>query len=425
MELNIIDLIEKNPLTKLTTTNNIRLLDRIKECFTDMQQQIFLTSFYCHINYDPELDFVINFDTVWKWLEFSNKINAKRLLEKSFTIDVDYKISLFPNEEQDKKKHGGNNRENIMLNLKTFKKFCIKAGTKKADETHDYFLKLERLLLDVMNEECQEIREQFKNHVIETNKEMMTCLANSQFEKDLLREKTILQQFPENKQCVYFATIDNKNNKGETLVKFGCSNFLQRRVTHHKNIFDNFILINAFEVQNKIHVEKAIKSHLKLKNCRSNLLLDSKNHTEMFVIDDKLTLDIIDKTIKTIVKSFENTPENFSRLFNENLLLLDENQRLLEEINLLKDKIKKPKRNNEINCIIENVEYQSLYGSREEVWSRFAYKTNGNLTKDDLVLGKNEKIISKRCQEQCKQNLTKLRMKIIASLDKDKEEEQL
>lgn len=33
-----------------------------------------------------------------------------------------------------------------MLNIKTFKKYCLKAGTKKADEIHEYYIKLEETL---------------------------------------------------------------------------------------------------------------------------------------------------------------------------------------------------------------------------------------------------------------------------------------
>ena len=31
---------------------------------------------------------------VWKWLGFTRKDNSKRLLEKFFTIDIDYKVAL-------------------------------------------------------------------------------------------------------------------------------------------------------------------------------------------------------------------------------------------------------------------------------------------------------------------------------------------
>jgi phage anti-repressor protein len=41
---------------------------------------------------------------------------------------------------------GGHNKETFMLNIKTFKKYCLKAGTKKADEIHEYYIKLEETL---------------------------------------------------------------------------------------------------------------------------------------------------------------------------------------------------------------------------------------------------------------------------------------
>ena len=49
--LNIIDLMETNPITRLSNTYQNKLLTKIKERFTDNEQQIFVTSFYCYLNY--------------------------------------------------------------------------------------------------------------------------------------------------------------------------------------------------------------------------------------------------------------------------------------------------------------------------------------------------------------------------------------
>ena len=98
--LDIIDLIEKNPITKLSNTYNNRLLEKIKEKFNEDEQKLFITSFYCYLNYDQKNDFVIDLDSVWKWLEFTNKYNAKKLLEKYFTINNDYKIMVLDQKEQ-------------------------------------------------------------------------------------------------------------------------------------------------------------------------------------------------------------------------------------------------------------------------------------------------------------------------------------
>ena len=45
--LDIVNLIEANPITKLSSDYNVKLLVKIKENFTDMEQQLILSSFYC------------------------------------------------------------------------------------------------------------------------------------------------------------------------------------------------------------------------------------------------------------------------------------------------------------------------------------------------------------------------------------------
>ena len=72
-ELNIVEIIESNPITKLSNTYNVRLLEMIKTSFSENEQQLFITSFYCYLNYNKEKDFVVDMDNVWKWLGFSTK----------------------------------------------------------------------------------------------------------------------------------------------------------------------------------------------------------------------------------------------------------------------------------------------------------------------------------------------------------------
>jgi phage anti-repressor protein len=158
-KLNIANLIEKNSITRLSKDYENRFLNKIKGNFTDNQQQLFVASFYCFLKYDTKKDFVIDFDNVWKWLGFTRKDNAKRLLEKFFTKDIDYKIiSLRSEENKNKEETRGRKEEQIMLTINTFKKFCLKSETKKADEVHDYYIKLEELLQETVNEESNELR---------------------------------------------------------------------------------------------------------------------------------------------------------------------------------------------------------------------------------------------------------------------------
>jgi hypothetical protein len=146
MNIDIVNLIENNPITKLNGNYQSKLIEKIKDKFNNYEQQLFVARFYYFLNYDYENDFVIDLDNVWKWLEFSQKDAAKRVLTKNFDIDKDYKILLHKLEEQKNNKNyhkkGGHNKEIIMLNIDTFKRFCLKAGTWKEDEVHNYFIKL-------------------------------------------------------------------------------------------------------------------------------------------------------------------------------------------------------------------------------------------------------------------------------------------
>uniref|UniRef100_A0A6C0H361 Uncharacterized protein n=1 Tax=viral metagenome TaxID=1070528 RepID=A0A6C0H361_9ZZZZ len=48
-ELNIVELIEKNPIVKLSSTYNNKLLINIQETFTGFEQQLFVSSFFCYL----------------------------------------------------------------------------------------------------------------------------------------------------------------------------------------------------------------------------------------------------------------------------------------------------------------------------------------------------------------------------------------
>ena len=333
-ELDIVELIETNPITKLSTDYNVKLLSKIKQNFTDFEQHLFLSSFYCYLNCDPINDFVIDLDNVWKWLGFNQKYNAKYMLEKNFKENIDYiKISndnaskMFGSEGSGAKKdgRGGHNKEIITLNINTFKKFCLKAGTKKADEIHDYYLKLEQLIQETINEECNELKNQ-----------LILVKHNS----EELKEKTLLEQFPINTQCVYIGLIDNKtlgkpNSKmyHETVIKFGQSNNLNDRVKTHKKTYENFRLYNAFKVKNKIEIENCIKKHPLLKNRLRIVTVDDIAHRELIALDDdQFTLEKVEQLIKDVIKENEYNIENYN-------LLLKKNEEMQEEIYKLKNQI--------------------------------------------------------------------------------------
>lgn len=447
-DFDIVSLIEQNPVTKLSGDYHSKLITKIKETFNDSQQQMFVASFYCYLNCDKKNDFVIDLDNVWKWLGFSQKVRAKELLEKHFKIDIDYQKSLSLAGKQTTHIKGGQNKETFMLNIDTFKKFCLKAGTKKADEVHEYYIKLEETLHEIIQEESNELKLQ-----LETYK---TQIVTNEKDKLLIREKTILQQFPNNTQCVYYGIIDNLSDKNEKLIKFGNSNFLKNRVSKHKDTYSNFWLVNAFKVDNKLQIENAIKTNQFFSERIRSITLKNKNYVELLCTDN-ITFSELDKVIKEIITNIEYSPENYVKILQENkhlkqqlyiknehnnfndvILLTTENKHLkIQNIMLIKklDSIKKNKKYNidlvtedhvkniqpeeidsyvtTINSLKQNyynqvkrnkegkyfcndIIYDKLIGTREEVWNCTVYKTTGGLTKNNLMLNTSGKIVSKK-----------------------------
>ena len=343
--LNIVELIENNPITKLSSSYNGKLLTKIQEGFTDFEQQLFVSSFYCYLNCDQKNDFVIDLDDVWKWLGFTLKSSAKRTLEQCFIIDKDYTKSLSFKAKQTTNIKGGHNKEIFMMTVKTFKSFCLKAGTKKADEIHEYYLKLEEMIHQVVQEESDELKLQLE----QKDKQLVQTQEQNQKEKERLVEQTLILQFPVNTQCIYYGQIDNRSLgqaprlHNEQLIKFGQSNNLAERIVAHKKNFTNFRLVAAFKVKNKIEIENCIKRHTILKKRVRSLMIDGLNHRELLAVDEgDFTIDKIDEFIKQIIKENEYNIENYN-------LLLDKNCKLEDDVRKLEDDLK------EKNTVIEQI----------------------------------------------------------------------
>jgi len=348
--VNIVNLIENNPISTFNTTKyQSKLIEKLQSKFTNYEQQLFLSSFYCYLKYDKINDFIINLDNVWKWLGFSTKTHSKRLLENKFIVGKDYKILLSRKGEQDfmtnndedeivphpkkesKSLHGGHNREIIMMNIMTFKKYCLKAGTKKADEIHDYFIKLEETLQEIINDESNELRLQLEEKdTIITKKDSEIDKINNQKMKEI--EAIIISNFPLNTECVYLGRIDNLNSKNESLIKFGHTNNLGHRVLDHRKTYKNFIVIHAFKVINKVEIETAIKTHPRISKQLRQINVNGLNKTEMIAYDEEsFTIDSLVSLIKKIIHDKTYNEKNFDRLVEENRVLKQENETLKEE----------------------------------------------------------------------------------------------
>ena len=343
--LNIVDLITNNPITKLSDTHNNSLLNKVKNTFNESQQQLFIASFYSYLNYDKTDDYIVDLDNIWKWLGFNKKFNGIRLLEKFFVLNKDYKNSLDVSIEQKFAPHhggaktkgsGGHNIQKYYLNIKTFKSLCLKAQTKKADEIHEYYIKLEELIQEVLEEEATEMKNKLLIKDTEIAEKEM-AIKNADQDKFKAIEKTLVSQFTVNTECVYFGTIDNTNDKQEKLIKFGHSNNLPHRVQDHHKTYNNFILRDVFKVHNRQEIENLIKASTKIKGHLRTIEVDGKNRTEILAYDTTyFTIARLTKYIKDIISEKTYNIENFNKLIRENQNMKIEIERLNQENHDLK-----------------------------------------------------------------------------------------
>ena len=353
MSIDIVNLIESNPITKLTGNYQSKLVEKVKNTFTNYEQQLFLSSFYCYLKYDSKNDFVIDLDNVWQWLGFCQKVNAKRVLEKNFTINKDYKLLLCQLAKQPNQTKGGHNKEIFMLNIETFKKYCLKSDTKKADEIHDYFIKLENIMFEVTKEECEELKQQLNQIEDIKNKEMAIKLIN---QKNLDREKLLLTEYSNAGNMIYIIKVKSYAN-GTYIVKIGESRKgIQHRYSEHKTNYEECLLLDCFSVDKCKDFESFLHSHSDIHPNKCTTIEGHEKENELFLIGMSLTYQTLIKIINDNIDNY-NYKVRELLLEIENLKLKNNGQSINSDNELLKELITTNKiLTNKVNSLEKSIQ---------------------------------------------------------------------
>jgi len=357
MSVDIVNLIESNPITKFNGNYQSKLIEKVKNCFTDYEQQIFLASFYCYLKYDYKNDFVIDLDNVWQWLGFGQKVNAKRVLEKNFVLNTDYKLLLCQLAKQTGSTKGGHNKETFMLNIKTFKLFCIKAETKKANEIHEYFIKLEEILQEVLIEESNELKLQLEQQKTEMQqleeKNKIEYEQKLEKQKVLEREKILLKEYATIGTIIYIVKVKTYEN-GQYVIKIGESRKgIKNRYNEHKSKYDECLLLDCFSVQNSKDFESFVHNH---ESIRLNKVTNLKGHEtelELFLIGKNLSYKVLLNIINNNIKYFNGNDNSKLQLENEQLKLMLEMKNTNNDNVLLQELLKTVKN---LSCKIDTLE---------------------------------------------------------------------
>ena len=373
MSVDIVNLIENNPITKFSGDYQSKLVEKVKNNFTNYEQQMFLSSFYCYLKYDSKNDYVIDLDNVWKWLDFSQKDAAKRVIEKNFLINKDYKIFAPQVGGAKKDTRGGHNKEVIMLNVETFKKFCLKAGTKKADEIHDYFIKLENIMFEITKEEGDELKQQVLT-LENKNKKMEEKIIK---QKELEREKILLDKFT-NIGCMIYIIKVKMNDDGTHIVKIGHSTKgIKERYNECKLKHTNILLLNCFEVDKSYQFEQFLHTHQNIRPNNVTNLIGHEKDKELFLIGTTLTY-------QTLIKIIDDNINNYKYKVRE-LLLEIENLKLKQPVEVINNDNELLKELVNVNKLLTN-KVCSLETSIQQILN----KLNAQETK--IVTGFNQQL---------------------------------
>jgi hypothetical protein len=293
--------------SQINIFENANLINLIKNSFNDDDNKLFTLSFklYSSTKDNPD-DFLINFDDIYKWIGFSRKSDAKKLLINNFTINKDYKIDklIAAAIAAAIKSKGGENKEYICLTINCFKKFCMKASTKQADKIYDYYIKMEEIIFKYIQEqfiEQQNIIHQ-KNNILELKDKEID-------DKDKLLElKEQEINYIKNKKydeaekigSIYIFTTDKQN-----IHKVGKSKSVIRRKNDLQTaIVDDIQLIYEYKTSNDTLLESIVHDILKDYRCKSNRehFWCNTNYIKTIIEISGKTLDVLKSTYEYISK---------------------------------------------------------------------------------------------------------------------------
>lgn len=240
----------------------------ILERFDEEEQKLFVQSFKAYLEYGTdETKFVISLDDVWQWLGFSRIDPCKRLLVNNFEENIHY-ITHNHVEQNTPQKRGGHNRRNVLMNVNTFKKLCMKACTKRSDAIHDYYIKLENMYFECLKIQYETRECELKNALQEERHMAMV-------------------QAHEHERLVYILKVQTLNDK--FIIKIGKTYNLRDRLEKIRSEFKgNVSVLDIFSCDNADLFERFVHAHPMLQSYKYTQPINGiKKSTECYIVDEK------------------------------------------------------------------------------------------------------------------------------------------
>jgi hypothetical protein len=186
------------------------------------------------------------------------------------------------------------------MNIKTFKKLCMKANTKKASDIHDYYITMEETLQQYINETYLE-REQ-----------------KSKIEQKTIATNTLVENF-HLKPVNYFGIVGMIDN--QLLGKFGYTDDIKTRIgDHRRDIGKHFGLDCILECEKNKTLEKYFKQYVS--DRKITKIINGKKQTELIKLDDSFGPNEIMKIYRLFKQTIETSISNEKELLTLRIELL-------------------------------------------------------------------------------------------------------
>lgn len=275
------------------------LLQRmLTDAFRTEEEQTFIKHFQLYAQYgNDKSQHVIDIDLIWKWLGFSKLNNAKRMLVKHFTKNIDFTSTclLLPPEQQ---RRGGHNKETIKMSVDTFKKFCMKARTDQGDITREYYIRMEEVLFEYMKD------------VLKKEYDARVNSLETQIRRDneITHQKSLIIQ-NDKKQCVYVFRVSDVTETNEYIVRFGKTCDIKTRAKHHAQSYDVCVLLDVIATSQEHKLEQHILR-------RPMIMRRRIPKTESLKLDSEFTLKHFTTMIRESARRLEESTLSASEILH-------------------------------------------------------------------------------------------------------------
>ena len=343
------------------------LLATLHSAFSSEEEKLFVESFSAYLKYgDDDTAFVINLDHIWRWLGYTRDDSVKKVLVKHFKKDVDFLIKN--GVEQDEIKHGGHNKQVITMNIKTFKKLCMKANTERGDNICNYYLKMEEIFLRYIKDKVNKTNVYIEKNKIVYKKKLKQIKDENEALKKTCKDKlirhNILLELFSNRPCVYVALIQVLEN-GDDIIKIGSTFNISSRYDDIKVSYGTqFLYQYVFECdtfkafEDELHAHADIVKHRYAYRTSQECYLISKSFSYTTLLDiikkeikkhkgltteqkleekkidlkrEKIALKVLEIQLKNKVTESQDA-EAIEKIFQENSQLKKEIERLQDDL---------------------------------------------------------------------------------------------